>query len=124
MALHQKIQYLNTDKDVFLTCKDNLSFVRSLQDESMKLIITSPPYNIGKEYEIRMPLDNYINSQARIISECVRLLHPKGSLCWQVGNHVQDGEVFPLDLILYHIFKTHGLKLRNRIIWQPGNLDE
>jgi adenine-specific DNA-methyltransferase len=87
----------------------------------MKLIVTSPPYNIGKEYEVKTPLENYIKSQARIISECVRLLHPNGSLCWQVGNHVQNGEVFPLDLVLYHIFKDHGLKLRNRIIWHFGH---
>ena len=121
MTLPQKIHQLNTDKDVFIACKDNLSFVKSLQDESMKLIVTSPPYNIGKEYEVKTPLENYISSQAGIISECVRLLHPNGSLCWQVGNHVQNGEVFPLDLILYHIFKDHGLKLRNRIIWHFGH---
>jgi adenine-specific DNA-methyltransferase len=121
MAPPQKIHQLNTDKDVFIACQDNLSFVKSLQNESMKLIVTSPPYNIGKEYEVKTPLENYIKSQARIISECVRLLHPNGSLCWQVGNHVQNGEVFPLDLVLYHIFKDHGLKLRNRIIWHFGH---
>jgi len=87
----------------------------------MKLIVTSPPYNIGKAYEVKTPLENYIEDQARIISECVRLLHPNGSLCWQVGNHVQNGEVFPLDLVLYHIFKDHGLKLRNRIVWHFGH---
>ena len=48
----------------------------------------------------------------------MRLLHPEGSVCWQVGNHVYRGEVFPLDIILYHLFKDHGLKLRNRIVWQ------
>jgi adenine-specific DNA-methyltransferase len=47
----------------------------------------------------------------------VRLLHPRGSICWQVGNHVDDGEVVPLDIVLYPIFKEHGLKLRNRIVW-------
>ena len=52
-----------------------------------------------------------------MIAECVRLLHPNGSLCWQVGNYVEDGEVFPLDAVLYPVFKRHGLKLRNRIVW-------
>ena len=52
-----------------------------------------------------------------MIAECVRLLHDEGSICWQVGNHVQDGEVFPLDIILYRIFKDHRLHLRNRIVW-------
>lgn len=112
---------LQRDKDVNLACEDNLTFMRPLKDGSMKLIVTSPPYNIGKKYERRTPLDLYVESQAQVISECIRLLHPNGSLCWQVGNHVNKGEIFPLDTILYPIFKQHGLKLRNRIIWHFGH---
>jgi len=96
---------------------DNLLFMSSLSDESMKLVVTSPPYNIGKSYEKRRSLDQYINEQKIVIAECVRVLHPEGSLCWQVGNHVQNGEIFPLDLILYPVFMELGLKLRNRIVW-------
>lgn len=91
--------------------------MRPLNDGMMKLIVTSPPYNIGKRYERRSPLESYIQSQAQVISECVRLLHERGSLCWQVGNHVDGGEIFPLDIHLYPIFREHGLKLRNRIVW-------
>ena len=112
---------LQRDRDVHLACEDNLTFMRPLKDGSMKLIVTSPPYNIGKKYERRKPLDVYIGNQAQVISECVRLLHPNGSLCWQVGNHVDKGEIYPLDTILYPIFKQHGLKLRNRIIWHFGH---
>lgn len=101
--------------------QDNLKFMRGLADESMQLIVTSPPYNIGKEYEERTSLNVYIESQAACIAEAVRLLKPSGSICWQVGNHVNDGEVFPLDIVLYDLFKVHGLKLRNRIVWQFGH---
>jgi adenine-specific DNA-methyltransferase len=111
------LKRLQTDHQVNMSCKDNLAFMRPLADESMKLIVTSPPYNIGKAYESRSPLDVYIQGQAQVISECVRLLSTNGSLCWQVGNHVQKGEIFPLDIVLYPIFREHGLKLRNRIIW-------
>ncbi len=104
-----------------IECLDNLDFMRTLKGGSMNLIVTSPPYNLGKEYEKRTSLDIYIESQAAAIAEAVRLLHPSGSICWQVGNHVDDGEVFPLDVILYRIFKDHGLKLRNRIIWTFGH---
>lgn len=104
-----------------IECQDNLNFMRSLEKGSMDLIVTSPPYNIGKEYEKRTPLDIYIESQAATIAEAVRLLHPQGSICWQVGNHVDDGEIFPLDIILYRLFKDHGLQLRNRIIWSFGH---
>src|SRR5579864_8631387 len=90
--------------------QDNLEFMRPLRTGSMKLIVTSPPYNIGKAYERRAPLDTYVREQEKAIAECVRLLHPQGSLCWQVGNHVQDGEIFPLDTVLYMVFKQHGLK--------------
>src|SRR5436190_4207814 len=86
--------------------KDNLSFMRSLADESMHLIITSPPYNLGKEYERKRSQDCYIEEQVAAIAEAVRLLHPKGSICWQVGNYVEDGEIFPLDILLYEKFKN------------------
>lgn len=99
-------------------CCDNLAFMRRLPDESMKLIVTSPPYNIGKTYEKHCDLETYVASQSQVISECVRLLHSEGSICWQVGNHVaSNGEIVPLDVILYQQFKRHDLRLRNRIIW-------
>jgi len=104
-----------------IECQDNLSFMRKLKNESMHLIVTSPPYNIGKEYERRTSNDLYIEQQAATIAEAVRLLHPNGSICWQVGNGINDGEIFPLDILLYPIFKTHGLKLRNRIVWTFGH---
>jgi len=104
-----------------LECINNIDFMRDLPSESMKLIVTSPPYNIGKAYETRTELDAYIEDQANCIAEAVRLLHPNGSICWQVGNHVVDGEVFPLDILLYNEFKKHGLRLRNRIVWTFGH---
>jgi adenine-specific DNA-methyltransferase len=100
-----------------MACEDNLTFMRKLASDSMKLIVTSPPYNIGKAYERRSSLESYVASQEAVIAECMRLLKPGGSICWQVGNHIQGGEVFPLDIILYPIFAKHGLKLRNRIVW-------
>jgi adenine-specific DNA-methyltransferase len=111
------VHRLQTARDAHMSCEDNLSFMRPLPDGMMHLIVTSPPYNIGKRYERRSPLDAYIQDQAQVIAECVRLLSPRGSLCWQVGNHVDNGEVVPLDIRLYPFFKELGLKLRNRIIW-------
>ena len=103
--------------DAIMECQDNLAFMRDLADGTMHLIVTSPPYNIGKRYETRSSLREYLDNQVQVIAECVRLLHPNGSLCWQVGNHVHDGEIVPLDIALYPEFKRHGLKLRNRIVW-------
>lgn len=83
-----------------------------------KLIITSPPYNVGKEYETKKSIELYLKEQKRIIKKLVNKLHPEGSICWQVGNYVNKKEIFPLDIFYYEIFKSLGLKLRNRIIWR------
>ena len=104
-----------------IECLDNLQFMRELADDSMNLIVTSPPYNIGKAYEKRRSQDLYLEAQAATIAEAVRVLHPKGSVCWQVGHTIDDGEVYPLDILLYPLFKIHGLKLRNRIVWTFGH---
>lgn len=101
-----------------MTATDRLLYLRSLPDSSMKLIVTSPPYNIGKKYEKRTSLDRYLAEQTKTIAECVRVLHEPGNICWQVGNHLTpDGEVVPLDIVLYPLFKQYGLILRNRIVW-------
>ena len=98
-----------------------MAFMRRFPSDSVQLIVTSPPYNLGKSYERRSPLDRYVEAQQRVVQECVRLLHPSGSLCWQVGNFVHKGQVFPLDSELYPVFKQLGLKLRNRIVWHFGH---
>lgn len=112
---------LPTDAHADIVCENNLKYMRRLQDESIQLIVTSPPYNLGKTYERRTSLDHYIEEQAACIAEAVRLLHPSGSICWQLGNYVDNGEVFPLDIVLYRLFKNHGLQLRNRIVWTFGH---
>jgi len=96
---------------------DCLNLLKSIPDEAVQLIVTSPPYNIGKEYEKKLDLDLYLEQQAQVIGECVRALSPTGSICWQVGNYVDKGAIIPLDTILYPIFSGLGLRMRNRIIW-------
>ncbi len=100
---------------------DSLKSIKKFDNDSFKLIMTSPPYNIGKEYEVKTSIENYLIEQKEIINELVRVLHPNGSICWQVGNFIDKGEVFPLDIFYYNIFKAAGLKLRNRIVWQFGH---
>lgn len=106
---------------VHIECAENLQFMRELADESMHLIVTSPPYNLGKQYESRRSHEVYLEQQVATIAEAARLLHPNGSICWQVGNHIDEGEVYPLDILLYPLFKIHGLQLRNRIVWMFGH---
>ncbi len=96
---------------------DCLRLLNQMPDESVRLVVTSPPYNLGKEYEKRLRIDKYVEQQAEVIRECVRVLSPGGSICWQVGNYVDKGEIFPLDTLLFPVFRNLGMHLRNRIIW-------
>lgn len=96
---------------------DTLARLRDLPPRSVQLIITSPPYNIGKEYETQVALEHYLDWLRPIAAELFRVLADGGSICWQVGNFVEQSEVFPLDIFFYPMFKALGLKLRNRIVW-------
>lgn len=109
------------ENHVTLYLGDCLDFLQQIPDESIQLIITSPPYNIGKEYEERIDIEKYIFQQNRVISECIRTLKDEGSICWETGNYVFNGEIVPLDILLYNCFKSKGLQLRNRIIWHFGH---
>ncbi len=106
------------DFDILISPGDTLDFLGSVPDQTFQLVVTSPPYNIGKPYEKRQEFDAYLNLQRRVIGECSRVLKLGGSLCWEVGNYVENGEVFPLDTYFYGIIKENpDLRLRNRIIW-------
>lgn len=91
----------------------------------VELVVTSPPYNVGKEYEKVLPLEHYVEEQRKTIEAALQILSPTGSICWQVGHYIEGSktskEAFPLDLVLYPIFKSFGLKLRNRIVWTFGH---
>jgi len=85
---------------------------------SARLIVTSPPYNIGKKYEKKKALGDYLREQDEVIGLCVDRLAEGGSICWEVGNHIAGpNEIVPLDIALYPLFASRGLKLRNRIVW-------
>ena len=109
--------HFDEDERLVLANGDSLAFSKSLPANFFSLIISSPPYNIGKEYEERLTLREYLAQQKPLLAELVRILKHDGSICWQVGNYVENGEVFPLDIYYYELFKSLGLQLRNRIIW-------
>ena len=96
---------------------DALEVLSALPPDLVTLIVTSPPYNLGKSYETRVDLAAYLRAQEPIIEQLVRVMHPQGHLCWQVGNYIEDGEVVPLDCLYHPLFSRHGLKLRRRCLW-------
>lgn len=110
-------------KEYVYQAQNALDFLKEQPDGCMKLIVTSPPYNIGKEYEKEMSLAQYLENLKPILRELYRVLAIDGSLCWETGNYIDPGtsEVFPLDIYFYPLFRELGLRLRNRIIWHFGH---
>lgn len=90
--------YVSPNIEYSIKDGDSLTILKTYEDGKFDLIITSPPYNIGKSYETKTSIENYLTTQEEIIKELTRVLSDKGSICWQVGNYVSKGEVFPLDI--------------------------
>jgi adenine-specific DNA-methyltransferase len=109
------------EAEIVIFSGDVTEFIAQVPDNSITLIVTSPPYNLGKEYENRVSIEQYLKTQAQMIEQLYRVLREDGSICWQVGNFVENGEVYPLDILYYPIFRDLGMKLRNRIIWKFGH---
>lgn len=98
-------------------CADALESLKALPERSVDLVVTSPPYNIGKEYEQKRALADYLGEQSRVLRECHRVLRRTGSLLWQIGAFADDGVHVPLDVKVFPILEGLGMIPRNRIIW-------
>lgn len=117
-----RVKDISTEAKTSLYLMDVEKLLDALPVEPLfDLVVTSPPYNIGKEYENQMPLDEYVAWQKRILEKIYLRLKPSGSICWQVGNYVDNGSIVPLDFEFAPIFKQLGMQLRNRIIWRFGH---
>lgn len=100
---------------------DCLEGMKLIPDGSINLTLTSPPYNIGKEYETKMSFEEYIVWMKKVIKEVTRITKVNGSVVFQLGNFIDDGKVYPLDCALFPEFLSCGLIPRNRIIWTFGH---
>lgn len=96
---------------------DCLALLSQLPDECVDLIVSSPPYNLGKEYEAKKALEKYLEEQTLVIQECSRILKKTGSIFWQIGAFSNQGSLIPLDIRFFPILESCGLIPRNRIIW-------
>jgi adenine-specific DNA-methyltransferase len=102
--------------------KDALLFLSELPEHSVDLAVSSPPYFIGKEYDSSREVDEFISLHEKISAQLIRVVKPGGSICWQVGSHVRENVVVPLDALVYSVFsKSKEIKLRNRMIWTFGH---
>jgi adenine-specific DNA-methyltransferase len=115
------VSTFDRDAECVLHTGDCLRLLSQIPSGFVRLVVTSPPYNLGKAYEKRVGVAAYVAQQRPVIEECARALDARGSICWQVGNWVDNGEIIPLDVLLHPIFASLGLHLRNRIVWHFGH---
>lgn len=108
-------------KEVEFIHGDALQVMATMPKASIDLVVTSPPYNIGKEYERKTSLEDYLAFMKSTLILCHEVLSTDGALCLQVGNFVDCGVIEPLDALLLPILKELGFKLRNRIVWTFGH---
>jgi adenine-specific DNA-methyltransferase len=107
---------------VRLEVQDAFEFLTELTPGTVDLIVSSPPYCMGKEYDTSASVDDFITDHTRLAPLLARVLRDGGSLCWQVGHHVKNGIVVPLDALVYRIFAEQAdIFLRNRIVWTFGH---
>lgn len=110
--------------------EDCLKIFPLIDSESIDLIITSPPYCMGKEYENTSDdINSFFSLNKKVIYEAQRVLKKGGNLCWQIGFHVKDSVIVPLDCLIYQIVEEINktlsddckLYLHNRIVWSFGH---
>ncbi len=107
---------------------DCIERLKTIESESVDLIVTSPPYCMKKAYENpKDDINAFKKHHEDIFDDIYRILKVGGSICWQTGYHVNDSSIIPLDYIIYDMFTSksnqmaHPLILRNRIIWTFGH---
>jgi adenine-specific DNA-methyltransferase len=105
--------------DVNLICGDVLDTLRTFPDEHADLVITSPPYNIGKEYEALRDLDQYLNWCSEWMREIYRVTKPSGSFWLNLGYLEVEGKgrAVPLPYLLWD---KSPFYLLQEVVWQYG----
>lgn len=101
---------------------DCAELVAAMASESVALQLTSPPYFMGKSYDRSYDVEDFYADMRELSDHVVRVLRSGGNMCWQVGYHVGEQVVLPLDFAVYEVYRDHpAMRLRNRIIWHFGH---
>jgi site-specific DNA-methyltransferase (adenine-specific) len=93
--------------------------MQELPDNSLHLMVTSPPYNVTKEYDADLSLDEYLQLLRGVFSETYRVLVDGGRACINVAN-LGRRPYLPLSDFISHIMLEIGFQMRGEIIWNKG----
>ena len=108
---------------ITIICDDALSALKTIEDNSVDIVLTSPPYNFDIEYDTHNDNDdahNYIDTLVSIFDECSRTLKDGGRLIVNIQPNYKD--YFPTHHYLTTAMVDSGLIWRGEIIWLKNNL--
>ena len=91
-----------------------------IPDNSVHLVITSPPYNVGKVYDEDLNLDEYRSFLSKIMTEIYRVLVPGGRFCLNLANLGRKPYI-PLESYITQDLLSKGFLMRGQIIWDKAS---
>lgn len=94
--------------------------MKELPDSSVHLMVTSPPYNVGKDYDNDLSLEEYLGLLKRVFVETFRILVPGGRACINVAN-LGRRPYIPLNSYLNAVMNEIGFLMRGEILWDKGS---
>ena len=94
--------------------------MEELPDKSVHLMVTSPPYNVGKEYDESFTLDEYLEFLKRVWEEVHRVLVPGGRACINIANLGRKPYI-PLHAFIIKDMSDLGFLMRGEIIWNKSS---
>ena len=111
---------------------DNLTILRNMPDDSVQVIITSPPYYNAREYSQWDTLDSYLKDMSAVIQECYRVLDNHRPIVWNVGDiYDNDNRIttatwgkrrIPLGAYFTLMLEKHGFHFVDDFIWDKGEV--
>jgi site-specific DNA-methyltransferase (adenine-specific) len=93
--------------------------MNQLPDETVHLMVTSPPYNASKEYDEDLSLTEYLTMLRRVWEETYRVLVPGGRVCINIANLGRKPYI-PLHAFIIEQMLSIGFLMRGEIIWDKA----
>ena len=109
----------NTPKQLDVIHHADSREMHHLPDSSVHLMITSPPYNVGKDYDEDLTLTEYADLLSNVLAEVYRVLAEGGRACINIAN-VGRAPYIPLHMYITKIAQSCGFFMRGEIIWDKG----
>lgn len=131
MSKNSTTQTNNPTTHQLLIIGDSLKVLKNnklIPSESINLIVTSPPYGLGKDYgevyDDDFDIDAWVKMIEKLSKLCHNILAPNGSFFLNISPipHKKTKEIMPLDSFAYFAGKKAGFYLRNKIIWNFNNM--